>query len=54
VAEGVETEQQLSFLKEEHCDMIQGYLFYRPMPETDFSKLLDYVWYGERLEKGIQ
>lgn len=40
VAEGVETEEQLKFLQEADCDMIQGYYFYKPMPEQDFAKLL--------------
>ena len=40
VAEGVETEEQLTFLQEAGCDMIQGYYFYRPMSEEEFSKLL--------------
>ncbi|MFC4860231.1 putative bifunctional diguanylate cyclase/phosphodiesterase [Pseudomonas sp. MAHUQ-62] len=31
VAEGVETAQQLGFLRENHCDLIQGYLFSRPL-----------------------
>lgn len=40
VAEGVETEEQLTFLQKAGCDMIQGYYFYRPMSEEEFSKLL--------------
>lgn len=40
VAEGVETKEQLTFLQEAGCDMIQGYYFYRPMSEEEFSKLL--------------
>jgi diguanylate cyclase (GGDEF)-like protein len=31
-AEGVETEQQLSFLRKISCDEIQGYYYYKPMP----------------------
>lgn len=41
IAEGVETEQQLAFLSDAGCDMIQGYYFYRPMPEDDFSDLMN-------------
>ncbi|WP_053332094.1 bifunctional diguanylate cyclase/phosphodiesterase [Turneriella parva] len=35
IAEGVESEQQLQFLKDEGCDMVQGYLLARPMPLAD-------------------
>ena len=41
VAEGVETEEQLAFLKTHQCDALQGYLFSHPVTagvlETDFS-----------------
>ena len=32
IAEGVETKEQLNFLKEKKCDMYQGYYFSRPLP----------------------
>jgi EAL domain-containing protein (putative c-di-GMP-specific phosphodiesterase class I) len=32
VAEGVETEEQLAFLRKQNCDRIQGYLFSQPLP----------------------
>jgi len=31
VAEGVENEAQLRFLEEHGCDMVQGYLFHKPL-----------------------
>lgn len=37
VAEGVETRELVDFLRGENCDMIQGYVFYRPMPVTEFE-----------------
>jgi len=40
VAEGVETEQQLAFLRESECDEIQGYLLSRPLPVGEISKVL--------------
>lgn len=40
VAEGIETMEQVEFLKNIGCDYIQGYVFYRPMPQSDYEKLL--------------
>ena len=40
VAEGVETEQQLSYLKEMGCDYAQGYLFSKPVAANSFTQLL--------------
>lgn len=33
VAEGVETDEQLAYLKRSRCDIVQGYLYSRPVPE---------------------
>ena len=38
VAEGVEIEQQLEFLKSKGCDLVQGYLTGRPMNVTTFQE----------------
>lgn len=40
VAEGVETEAQKEFLTSHHCDILQGYLFSRPVPAGEATKLL--------------
>jgi EAL domain-containing protein (putative c-di-GMP-specific phosphodiesterase class I) len=40
VAEGVETEAELSFVRQNQCDGMQGYLFSRPVPAEDFKQLL--------------
>lgn len=43
ISEGVETLDQVEFLDEINCDMIQGYYFARPMPLPEFEKL----WFSE-------
>jgi diguanylate cyclase (GGDEF)-like protein len=43
VAEGVETEEQLAFLKLEHCDEVQGYLIGRPLPIENYAALVGYA-----------
>ncbi|MBD2445845.1 EAL domain-containing response regulator [Nostoc sp. FACHB-152] len=40
VAEGVETEEELNFLRDNHCDALQGFLFSRPLPAADFENFL--------------
>jgi diguanylate cyclase (GGDEF)-like protein len=40
IAEGVETESQLDFLKAHHCDEAQGFFFSKPVPPEDCAKLL--------------
>ncbi|MDQ2921482.1 MAG: bifunctional diguanylate cyclase/phosphodiesterase [Acidobacteriota bacterium] len=40
VAEGVETEEQLTFLERLGCDRMQGYLFSRPLPGEQFKTIL--------------
>ncbi|MBA3814402.1 MAG: EAL domain-containing protein [Alphaproteobacteria bacterium] len=40
VAEGVESKEQLLFLRAYQCSYIQGYLFSKPLPQVDFENLL--------------
>ncbi|AOY90328.1 diguanylate cyclase [Marinobacter salinus] len=40
VAEGVETEAQLTFLKNHRCNLVQGYLISRPIPAEELEKVL--------------
>jgi diguanylate cyclase (GGDEF)-like protein len=40
VAEGVETDGQMAFLRRFGCEQAQGYLFARPMSATDFTALI--------------
>lgn len=40
MAEGVETEAELSFVYQHQCDGMQGYLFSRPVPAHEFEQLL--------------
>jgi diguanylate cyclase (GGDEF)-like protein/PAS domain S-box-containing protein len=40
LAEGIETEAQLAFLRNLGCPLGQGYLFSRPLPAADFSRLI--------------
>ena len=41
VSEGVETKEQYDFLKENGCDIIQGYYLSKPLPRNDFEALIE-------------
>lgn len=41
VAEGVENQEQLNFLRQHRCGMVQGFHFSPPIPLSDFHRLLD-------------
>ncbi|QNU68501.1 EAL domain-containing protein [Ruminiclostridium herbifermentans] len=40
IAEGVEVQGQLDYLKKYNCDKMQGYLFSRPLPKSEIAKLV--------------
>jgi EAL domain-containing protein (putative c-di-GMP-specific phosphodiesterase class I)/CheY-like chemotaxis protein len=40
IGEGVETQEQFDFLRTNHCDAVQGYLFSRPLPVKDLLNWL--------------
>ena len=40
IAEGVEYEEHLNFLREHGCEELQGYLFCRPLPASSFENLM--------------
>jgi diguanylate cyclase (GGDEF)-like protein len=42
IAEGVETIEQLQFLRDHNCDQVQGFYFSKPLPAKDF-----YQWYQD-------
>jgi diguanylate cyclase (GGDEF)-like protein len=48
LAEGVETADQLEFLKREHCDEMQGYLIGRPQPIENYSEIARPSLSGQR------
>ncbi|MEW6353375.1 MAG: EAL domain-containing protein [Pseudomonadota bacterium] len=41
IAEGVETEEQKTFLHAQGCEGMQGYLFSRPLPAEEFTRMLE-------------
>ncbi|MBS4097048.1 MAG: EAL domain-containing protein [Sulfuricella sp.] len=41
VAEGVETPEQLNYLRSNGCDVMQGFYFSKPLPAAEFAKLLE-------------
>ncbi len=50
LAEGVETERHLQFLREQGCNSVQGYLFGKPMPREDVSRMISDVNESDRAQ----
>ena len=42
VAEGIETQEQIDFLKAIGCDIIQGFIYSRPLPAKEFMRYFDW------------
>ncbi|WP_010494314.1 EAL domain-containing protein [Paenibacillus elgii] len=40
IAEGVETQEQIDFLRDKKCDLVQGYYYSPPLPPDDFERYL--------------
>ena len=47
VIEGVESIDQLEVLKENNCNIVQGYFFDRPLPLEEFEQRIDRIYYPE-------
>jgi diguanylate cyclase (GGDEF)-like protein/PAS domain S-box-containing protein len=50
IAEGVETEQQMEFLRDNNCDQVQGFLISRPLPADQALKVLRQKCIGELVQ----
>jgi len=50
IAEGVETKQQMDFLRENNCDQVQGFLISRPLPADQALKVLRQKCIGELVQ----
>jgi diguanylate cyclase (GGDEF)-like protein len=53
VAEGVETEQQFRFLHDQQVDIIQGYMFSKPLPGPEFGMMLENNDFAQMIQKII-
>ncbi|HEY8027609.1 MAG TPA: EAL domain-containing protein, partial [Burkholderiaceae bacterium] len=42
IAEGVETQDQFDFLRDNKCDEIQGYFFSRPVTASEFEAMVEF------------
>lgn len=49
VSEGIETEEELAFMRNMRCDVAQGFLFYKPLRHDDFEERLKAEFYPEKL-----
>lgn len=52
IAEGVETEQQMAFLRQNNCDQVQGFLISRPLPAEQALQVLREKYSVELIHRG--
>lgn len=53
IAEGVEEYEQLDFLKQKECDLIQGYLFSKPVPIDAFEQMMESKYLQPKKQKKL-
>jgi predicted signal transduction protein with EAL and GGDEF domain len=53
IAEGIETKEQLAYLAKRNCDLLQGYLFARPLPPSEIPEALSKD-YSELIQQALQ
>ncbi|MCB1759232.1 MAG: EAL domain-containing protein [Gammaproteobacteria bacterium] len=51
VAEGVESDEQMEFLRKSHCDEIQGYIFSKPVGPQEISEMIRQGYWHTRSEQ---
>jgi len=51
IVEGVETEEQVNFLKNINCEYGQGYFWAKPIPIADFEKYVQKSIFCDRVEE---
>nr|WP_106782342.1 EAL domain-containing protein [Lysinibacillus timonensis] len=51
VAEGVEEVEQLAFLQQQECDFVQGYLFSKPVTQSEYERFMQKGYMSPQLQK---
>ncbi len=53
IVEGIEEPSQIRYLKNNHCKIVQGYYFSKPVPAQEFSGYLNRAFEQYDIDKGI-
>jgi len=53
IAEGVETEEELNYMKNKDCKLFQGYYFSKPLSGGEFNSLCLQEKHSAKLENGL-